>query len=112
MIVDHDWALPPLRQRFLRAKIDLVWRPLLAALRAREWLPDDWQRVVRCALFCCPTLVMSLRAGVPHGAAAGRSPAISALSFAVAIMAGSEPASGTSEAFADFFAAIAPPDGA
>jgi len=109
VIVEHDWALPLLRQRFLRTKVELVWRPLLAALRARDWLPDDWQRVVRCALFCCPTLVMNLRADAPHGATAGRSPAISALSFAIAVMAGSEPAPGMSDVFADFFATIAPP---
>jgi len=112
VIVDHDWALPPLRQGFLRAKVDFVWQPLLAELRARDWLPDDWQRIVRCALFCCPTLVMNLRADAPHGATAGRSPAISALSFAIAVMAGSEPASGRSDVFADFFTAIAPSAGA
>ncbi|MCC6193636.1 MAG: hypothetical protein IT518_04130 [Burkholderiales bacterium] len=108
LIVEHDWALTPLREAFLRAKVDLVWRPLLAALRARGWLPDAWQRIVRCALFCCPTLVMNLRAGVGQGVAAGRSPALSALSFALAVMAGSEPDGGASDPFRRFVAAISP----
>ena len=108
IVVAHDWTLAPLRRAFLGAKIEHVWRPLVAALRARALLPDDWTRIVRCALFCCPTLVMNLRAGAPHGATAGRSPAISALSFAIAVMAGSEPAAGAQDPFSTFLAAIAP----
>ena len=108
LIVGHDWALTPLRQGFLAAKVELIWRPLLEALGARGWLPDDWQRVLRCALFCCPTLVMNLRADTAHGATAGRSASISALSFAIAVMAGSEPESGGPDPFAQFLAAIAP----
>ncbi len=57
------------------------------------------------ALFSCPTLVMNLRAGAAHGATAGRSPAIAALSFAIAVMAGSEPAGGA-DAFSRFIDAI------
>jgi hypothetical protein len=106
-IVEHDWSLPPLRQGFLDERIALVWRPLLAALNERGLLPTNWARVVGCALFCCPTLVMNLRAGASHGATPGRSPAISALSFAIAIMAGSEPVNG-SDPFSRFLAAIAP----
>jgi len=105
--IEHDWDLPPLRRGFLDAKVELVWRPLLAALRARGLLPDDWQRIFRLALFCCPTLVMSLRAGAAHGATAGRSPAMSALSFAVAVMAGSEPVAGA-DLFTRFLDAIDP----
>jgi hypothetical protein len=92
--IDHDWDLTPLRRSFLDAKIAHVWRPLFSHLRARGLLPDDWRRVVRLALFSCPTLVMNLRAGAAHGATAGRSPAIAALSFAIAVMAGSEPEKG------------------
>jgi hypothetical protein len=105
--VEHDWDLPPLRRGFLDAKVELVWRPLLAALRDRRLLPDDWQRILRLALFCCPTLVMSLRAGAAHGATAGRSPAVSALSFAIAVMAGSEPVAGA-DLFSRFLAEIEP----
>jgi hypothetical protein len=103
--VTHDWALTPLRQGFLDLKIDHVWRPLLAALRTARLLPADWRHAVRLALFSCPTLVMNLRAGAAHGATPGRSPAISALSFAVAVAAGSEPEAG-SDAFSQFVDAI------
>jgi hypothetical protein len=71
-------------------------------------LPDDWQRIVRSALFCCPILVMNLRAGAAHGATPGRSPAISALSFAIAVMAGSEPLNGK-DTFSQFIGGIAAP---
>jgi hypothetical protein len=110
--IAHDWAPTPLRRAFLRAKVEHVWRPLVAALRASDLLPRDWTRIVRCALFCCPTLVMNLRADAPHGATPGRSPAISALSFAIAVMAGSEPASEATDPFTAFLAAIAPQTGA
>jgi hypothetical protein len=105
ILVDHDWELSPLRRGFLDLKAGHVWRPLVAALGARGLLPGDWRRVVRLALFCCPTLVMNLSAGVPHGATTGRSPAISALSFALSVMAGSEPEGG-SDPFSRFLDAI------
>ena len=85
-----DRALSPLRVAFLESKIALVWQPLLAALNARGWLPADWRRIVRCALFCCPTLVMDLRAG----GSADHTPITSAIGLAVAIMMGSEPEGG------------------
>ena len=89
--IEHDWELTPLREGFLSAKVAYVWRPLLAALKERDLLPANWRSVVRHALFCCPTLVMNLLAAAPHGATRGRSPRISALSFAIAVMAGGEP---------------------
>jgi hypothetical protein len=85
-----DWQLSPLRTEFLETKAALVWRPLLAALRERGWLPAEWRRIVRCALFCCPTLVMDLRAG----GSADHTPVTSAIGLAVAIMTGSEPQTG------------------
>lgn len=88
--VQTDWRLTPLRAAFLDSKAALVWRPLLAALRARGWLPEEWRRIVRCALFCCPTLVMDLRAG----GAADHTPVTSAIGLAVAVMMGSEPKDG------------------
>jgi hypothetical protein len=104
----HDWALTPLREAFLSSKIEHVWKPLLAALRDRGLLPRDWQRIIRCALFCCPTLVTNLRAGESQGPIPGRSPAMSALSFALAVMAGSEPDGHGEDPFARFIAAISP----
>jgi hypothetical protein len=107
MVVDHDWDLTPLRRGFLDLKVEHVWRPLIAALADRRLLPSDWRRVVRLSLFCCPTLVMNLRAGAAHGATPGRSPAISALSFALSVMAGSEPDKGA-DPFSRFLDTIAP----
>jgi len=106
--VGHDWALTPLREVFLSSKIENVWKPLLGALRDRRLLPGEWERIVRCALFCCPTLVTNLRAGESQGPIPGRSPAISALSFAVAVMAGSEPHGNGEDAFTRFIVAISP----
>lgn len=84
--VTHNWQLTPLREAFLVSKGDLYWKPLLAALKAKGWLPEDWQRIIRLALFCCPTLVMDLRAG----AAAQHNPVSSAIGLSVAVMLGSE----------------------
>jgi hypothetical protein len=105
--VVHDWKLTPLRQAFLDAKIEFIWRPLLRVLATRGLLPANWERIVRLALFCCPTLVMNLRAGASHGATAGRSPAIAALSFAVAVMAGCAPLTGD-DTFSRFVASVTP----
>ena len=88
--LQSDWQLSSLRAAFLETKAALVWRPLLAALRDRGWLPPEWRRIVRCALFCCPTLVMDLRAR----GSADHTPVTSAIGLAVAIMMGSEPQAG------------------
>ncbi len=88
--VRTDWRLSPLRVAFLESKIALAWQPLLAALGKRGWLAAEWRRIVRCALFCCPTLVMDLRAG----GSADHTPITSAIGLAVAIMMGSEPEGG------------------
>jgi hypothetical protein len=62
---------------------------LLNLLRERDMLPADWRRVVKLALFLCPTLVMNLRAR-----AGFHNEVSSAIGFAVAVMAGSEPVAG------------------
>jgi hypothetical protein len=87
--VEHDWRLSDLRTAFLDSKFRRVWRPLLTELKRRGLLPANWRRIIRCALFCCPTLVMNLRAG-----AGDHNPVSSAIGLSVAIMAGSEPATG------------------
>lgn len=87
--IDHDWRLSDLRTAFLDSKVRQVWRPLLTGLKRRGLLPANWRRIVRCALFCCPTLVMNLRAG-----AGDHNPVSSAIGLSVAVMAGSEPAAG------------------
>jgi hypothetical protein len=85
--VRTDWHLSELRRAFLERKAASVWQPLLGELARRGWLPAEWRRIVRCALFCCPTLVMDLCAG----GGAGHTSTTSAIGLAVAVMIGSEP---------------------
>jgi len=101
--VTTDWRLSPLRMAFLESKAELVWRPLLADLAARGWLPLDWRRIVRCALFCCPTLVMELRAG----GSADHTPVTAAIGLAVAVTMGSEP-DGADDPLSRMLDAVAP----
>ncbi len=96
-----NWHLSPLREAFLESKIELVWRPLLATLAERGWLPADWRAIIRSALFCCPALVMELRAGTLHN------PVSSAIGLAVAVMLGSEPEAGET-IVTRFLSAVAP----
>jgi hypothetical protein len=87
--IETDWQPGKVRSALLEAKRDLLWRPLIEALAARDLLPPDWRRVVQLALFLCPTLVMNLRA-----AAGGHNPVSSAIGFATAVALGSEPVAG------------------
>jgi hypothetical protein len=103
LAIETDWKLSPLRQAFLAAKRDLLWRPLLAELRARDALPADWRRRVKLALFCCPTLVMNLRAG-----AGAHNPVSSAIGLGLAVMMGSMPKDGAGDALSAFLDAIEP----
>jgi hypothetical protein len=65
-------------------------------------LPADWRRIIRLALFLCPTLVMNLRAG-----ATSHNPVSSLIGLAVAVMVGSEPISGE-DVVTRFLDAVAP----
>ncbi|WJV26269.1 MULTISPECIES: hypothetical protein [Pseudomonas] len=103
LIVEHNWQLTPLRSAFLESKSRHYWQPLLAALRDRHWLPTDWERVMRLALFCCPTLVLDLRADGGSGHTAHSS----ALGLALAMIAGSEPVEGE-DIFSRFFSGLQP----
>ena len=98
--VTHNWQLTPLRQAFLDSKGAHYWRPLLAELQKRGWLPADWQRIVRLAMFCCPTLVLDLRAG----GASGHTPVSSALGLSLAVMLGS----GGDDLFSHWLNALSP----
>jgi hypothetical protein len=102
--VEHDWKLSSLRQGFLELKRDRLWKPLIKALRERNLLPAGWQDYIRSALFCCPTLVMNLRA---HAGSASNShtPKTSLLGLAVSMMVASAPAAG-SDTVSDFFAEL------
>lgn len=108
--VTTNWSLTPLRRAFLRGKARLLWRPLLADLRARGALPSEWRETLRCALFCCPTLVMDLRVPPPEIAAteqpARHTPASSLLGLSIAMMCGA-PALGD-DLVSQFLTAIDP----
>ena len=59
---------------------------------------------MKLALFCCPTLVMNLRAG-----AGTHNPVSSAIGLAVAVMMGSEPEPGVSDVLSEFLDGLEPP---
>jgi hypothetical protein len=99
IVVTHDWRLSDLRRQFLQLKLDRYWRPLLRRLHKMQALPDDWEVMMRSALFCCPTLVMSQLPGPD------RVPSVSLLGFSVAMMCGSPPEHG-SNTVSEFFAEL------
>jgi Ser/Thr protein kinase RdoA (MazF antagonist) len=104
LTVTTDWRLSPLRQAFLDIKATRLWRPLLREIADHGLLAEDWRRVLRLALFCCPTLVMDLRAG-----GSGRhNPISSTIGLAVAVAAGSEPEADGRDVISAFLDAIDP----
>ena len=86
--IEHDWRPGPVRLGLMQLKAEQIWKPLLALLAAQGLLPADWRRVVKLALFLCPTLVMNLRAGADGGA---HNPVSSAIGLATAVEMGAEP---------------------
>lgn len=101
IIVQHNWALSPLRSAFLSSKKDYFWIPVLKDLHSKNMLPDDWEDYVRSALFCCPTLVMNLRSGA--GTAQNtHTPKTSLLGLSIAIMLASSPENGQ-DPLSEFF---------
>jgi hypothetical protein len=58
--VEHDYRLHPVREMFLRSKIERVFAPMLRELKQRGWLQEDWYPCLKLALFCCPFLTMNL----------------------------------------------------
>jgi hypothetical protein len=103
LAIETDWALSALRTAFLERKADLLWRPLLSEMQARDALPSDWRRQIKLALFCCPTLVMNLRAG-----SGAHNPVSSAIGLGIAAMMGSAPKDGAGDALSAFLDAIEP----
>ena len=94
LYVQHNWALTPLRIKFLESKQNLFWIPVLKELKIHGCLPANWERFVRAALFCCPTLVMNLRAGA--GTAQNtHTPQTSLMGLSIAMMCACEPTNGT-----------------
>ncbi|GCE16466.1 hypothetical protein [Dictyobacter kobayashii] len=60
IIVEHNYALTPVRQAILDSKRNYLLPPLLELLRERQALPDNWEEVMRLALLCCPLLTVDL----------------------------------------------------
>lgn len=84
--VNTDWELSKLRRAFLDSKLEFVWQPLIRELRRTvpQFSDSNWQAYIRLALFCCPTLVMNLRA-MP----CGHQPVTSVIGLSIAVMCGS-----------------------
>lgn len=59
-VVEHDYALPAVREMFLHSKVDRVLVPTLRLLREAGQLDADWRAYLKAALFCCPFLTMNL----------------------------------------------------
>ncbi len=62
-IIEHDYALHPIREMFLSSKVERVLIPILQMLQSRGWLRPDWRAYLKAALFCCPLLTMNLTDG-------------------------------------------------
>jgi hypothetical protein len=99
-----DWGLSPLRENFLASKATRLWKPLLERMNERRLLSADWRATLRCALFCCPTLVMDLCAG----GTGGHTPVSSCIGLATAVMVGSEPGGGQHDIVTRFLDSIDP----
>jgi hypothetical protein len=102
--ITTDWRPSALRLHFLRDKATRLWRPLLQQMAARDLLAADWRSTLRCALFCCPTLVKDPCAG----GAGDHTPLSSAVGLSIAIRCGSEPTGGAHDEVSDFLDQIAP----
>lgn len=59
-VVEHDYTLHPVREMFLRSKVDKVLVPLLRNWHSAQCLPTNWRLYLKSALFCCPFLTMNL----------------------------------------------------
>lgn len=82
--VTHDYALHPVRDMFLRSKVERVLIPTLRELQQRGWLPSHWRVYLKSALFCCPFLTMNLTDTAKF------TPAISLLGLAMSVEMGTE----------------------
>jgi hypothetical protein len=83
-MVTYDYPLPPVRELFLRSKVEHVLVPLVQMLKARGQLRADWRTYFKCALFCCPFLTMNLADNDRFP------PEISLLGFVMAMEMGAE----------------------
>ena len=90
LVVEHNWQVSPIRTGILTSKVEQIWLPLLQALRERKFLqsPEDITQALQTigiALFCCPTLVLPLRANAPSGLGSVQNATSSILGWAIAL---------------------------
>ncbi|GHO82937.1 HAD family hydrolase [Dictyobacter formicarum] len=60
IIVEHNYALTPVRQAILDTKRTYLLPQMVELLREQRALPDNWEEIVRLALLCCPLLTVNL----------------------------------------------------
>jgi phosphoglycolate phosphatase-like HAD superfamily hydrolase len=60
IVIEHDYALTPVRRAILATKLEHLVSPLVAELRIRHALPANWQEIMQLALMCCPLLTINL----------------------------------------------------
>jgi hypothetical protein len=82
--VEYDYQLHPVRQMFLKSKVERVLIPLLRLLKETNQLRADWRTYLKSALFCCPFLTMNLSDSAKF------TPQMSLLGLAMSIEMGSE----------------------
>lgn len=58
--ITYSYALWSVRMMFLESKFERVLIPTIKMVKERGFLPDDWQRIFKMALFCCPFLTLNL----------------------------------------------------
>jgi phosphoglycolate phosphatase-like HAD superfamily hydrolase len=63
IIVEHNYALTPIRQEILQTKIEHLLVPLIEELRSQDALPTEWPEIIQLALMCCPLLTINLLDG-------------------------------------------------
>jgi hypothetical protein len=81
-------VLNPMRQQILDSIAQEAWLPLIRAMQQQDLLPSNWRAIVRSALFLCPFLVTNL-------VSADRPALLRTVGLGHALMAGSEPSSGS-----------------
>jgi len=110
LYVEHDWTLTKLREEFISSKIEHFWKPALRLLQDEKLLPDHWEDIIRAALFCCPTLVMNLRANADKNQSAAQNihtPKTSLLGLSIAMMCAAKPVN-EQDLISDFIQRIDP----
>ena len=100
--VEHDFKFPSLRKEFLNIKKQEIWKPLLKLLKTKKMLPENWEEYMRSALFCCPTLVMNLRADA-GSSSNSHTQKTSLLGLCISIMLSSKPEGKQSDILSSFF---------